>query len=775
MADIDVKQVTQDANQGPLSTGSVFAERFEIIGLLGQGGMSTVYKARQIAMDRIIALKVMHESLSSDSKAYQRLRREAQAVGALNHPNIVKVHSFGTNGNRPYLAMDLIEGKSLASMLAEKNTLGAEQLLPIIVPIAKALAHAHSAGVLHRDVKPSNIMICDNPPEDGAGVYLVDFGIAKLLENGPEAQNLTSDLVGTYAYMSPEQIERAELDGRSDMYSLGCVMYCVLTGAPPFDNESLFSTIYSHVNEEPKPLPPSVPAYLAGITMRMLAKKRDDRFANMDEMVAALEKRAIPPAVPKTRRANRKVSKRLVLGALGLSAAASLVLIALLKPDEKPRPTFQIDRSIPGLHTARYKWDAAVLMGPQHGRDSAREAMSQFLKSHGAQKMGLPAARELFDQYKIYFDPPVGDWAPLELVLLDFEWNDSRSSDPAWQVDFIKNRMWPVAKLAKDELRQMLCVEYLIDRNALSGKELKDTLYSMEPFVVRVEAHNEVERAGYCQATSSVIRSMLPIDQKKAFELCGIMLRKASHWYGEDTPEYASALSTKVGMLLYVKQYQQAEELARRVIPILQKGDYVHKDQSTGVYSQLRAIAADQKDLVRAANISKEAAVYWDTVVPKEEYTKLVADTGVRLNLQLATDCMVLGRYVEAEKSCDRAHRYLAKLTPPEQKAYAHIAFVDATSLWMSGERQKALQVLAQARTVEEQYDFGTIFSAMIYHQSANFLTAVGKPEEALENAEKGLALLREAAPKNRAEAALYLPGCEKQVAELKHAIKSMH
>lgn len=772
MADIDVKQVPPDADRGPLTTGSIFAERFEIIGLLGQGGMSTVYKARQVAMDRIVALKIMHESLSSESKAYQRLRREAQAVGALNHPNIVKVHSFGSDGRRPYLAMDLIEGKSLSSMLAENSTLTPEQLLPIIVPIAKALAHAHGTGILHRDVKPSNIMICENPPEDGASVYLVDFGIAKLLEDDP-AQNLTSDLIGTYAYMSPEQIERAELDGRSDMYSLGCVMYCALTGAPPFDNESLFSTIYSHINEDPELLPPSVPAYLSGITMRMLAKKRDDRFANMDEVVAALEQRVIPQVVRKAaRRTNRRVPKRLLLGGLAVGAVASLLLIAAQKHDDKPLPTFQIDEHIDGLRPANWKWKAAVRMGPQDGRESAKEAMWQFLRSHGLNKMGLPAAREFFDQYKKYFDPPVEDWAPLEMALLNHEWTLLPKSDTEQQIEFVKNRMWPAAKLANDGLHQMLCVQHLLNRNGLSGRELKDALDSMEPFITRVEAHNEVERAEYCQATSSIILNMVPIDRNKAFKLCDVMQHKARRWYGEDMPEYASVLGAKAVMLRFVKQYQQAEELARRVIPILQKGDYVHKDQSTGMYGELREIAVARKDLVGAANVSKEAASYWDTVAPNEEYTRLVADTGVRLNVQLATDYMILGRYAEAEKSCDRAHRYLAMFPPPEQKEYAHIAFVDATSLWMSGERQKALPVIAQARAIEEKYHFRTVHSGLTYFQSANFLAASTQLKEALKCAEVGLDIFRELAAKNPV-AEIYLQKSEKQVADLRNAVKS--
>jgi serine/threonine protein kinase len=231
--------------------GVVIDERYEIVSLLGKGGMCTVYKARHLLMDRPVALKMLHEELVIDRAAMQRFQREAVAVSALDHPNIVKIFGFGLVGNLPYMAMEFLEGLSLANLVKQERRLPKERALPIFNQILDALAHAHEKGILHRDLKPNNVMLVGPNNQ----VKLVDFGIAKILpESGKELMKLTQtgEVFGTVVYMSPEQCVAAPLDARSDLYSMGCLMFEVLDGEPPLKGDAPYLTIAKHVNEAPR-------------------------------------------------------------------------------------------------------------------------------------------------------------------------------------------------------------------------------------------------------------------------------------------------------------------------------------------------------------------------------------------------------------------------------------------------------------------------------------------------------------------------------------------
>ena len=275
--------------------GSTFADKYEIISLLGEGGMSRVYKARHTMMNRVVAIKLLHDS-RRDTIAKARFQQEAEAASALSHPNVVTVHDFGlTAAGQPYFIMDCLEGRSLAEMLDEKHSLNLQEAVDIFTQSCDGLDHAHRKGIIHRDVKPSNLIIIKQ--DDGYNlVKLVDFGIAKILSPNASVQQKritqTGEVFGTPAYMSPEQCNGGVLDARSDLYSFGCLMYEALVGEPPLYAGTFVGTVMKHVNELPVPIsvkaPVKVPVDLERVIMKCLEKNPDNRYHSAQELKQAL-------------------------------------------------------------------------------------------------------------------------------------------------------------------------------------------------------------------------------------------------------------------------------------------------------------------------------------------------------------------------------------------------------------------------------------------------------------------------------------------------------
>ncbi len=210
--------------------GTLLDNRYEILEVIGTGGMAVVYKARCNRLNRLVAIKVLKRELSQDEEFRRRFHAESQAVAMLSHPNIVSVYDVSHSNNLDYIVMELIEGITLKQYLEQKGRLNWREALHFSTQIAKALEHAHSRGIIHRDIKPHNIMIL----KDGS-VKVADFGIARI----SSAQNtLTREALGSVHYISPEQAKGGKVDYRSDLYSLGVVMYEMLTGRPPFDGDT---------------------------------------------------------------------------------------------------------------------------------------------------------------------------------------------------------------------------------------------------------------------------------------------------------------------------------------------------------------------------------------------------------------------------------------------------------------------------------------------------------------------------------------------------------
>jgi len=286
----------------PLAPGTKFGP-YEILSPLGAGGMGEVYRARDTRLERAVAIKILPAHLSTDPARKLRFEREAKTVSALNHPNICSLFDVGSQDGTDFLVMECIEGESLADRLA-KGPLPTEQVLKIGTEIADALDKAHRGGVVHRDLKPANIMITKS------GAKLLDFGLAKpaiapttgvTVTNTAGSSPVTEQgtIVGTYQYMSPEQVEGKELDGRSDIFSLGAVLYEMLTGKRAFEGKSPFSVASAILEKEPAPIPsikPLTPRSLDHVVLRCLAKDPDDRWQSARDLALELKYTSAFPA-----------------------------------------------------------------------------------------------------------------------------------------------------------------------------------------------------------------------------------------------------------------------------------------------------------------------------------------------------------------------------------------------------------------------------------------------------------------------------------------------
>jgi eukaryotic-like serine/threonine-protein kinase len=269
----------------PVETPRVYSGRYEITHLVARGGMAQVYRAVDRQLDRPVALKVLFPELSVDKTFVERFRREAQAAANLSHPNIVPVFDWGEDDGSYFIVMEYVDGRPLSAVIKDPEPLPSREIAGIGAGVAAALAFAHRHGVVHRDVKPGNVLITP----DGE-VKVTDFGIARAV-NTEESLTQTGAVMGTAAYFSPEQAEGKGVDARSDIYSLGVVLYEMAVGKPPFTGDSPVAVASKHVRDQPIPprvANPAVPTALNSIIMKAMAKNPDDRYGSAEELRADL-------------------------------------------------------------------------------------------------------------------------------------------------------------------------------------------------------------------------------------------------------------------------------------------------------------------------------------------------------------------------------------------------------------------------------------------------------------------------------------------------------
>ena len=329
--------------------GQLLAGRYELQDVAGSGGMSSVYRARDTVLERMVAIKILHDHFSDDPEYVERFRREARALAQLNHPNIVTVIDRGEFEGRQFIVFEHVEGENLKELIKREGQLPVDRAIALVHQVARGLAFAHDHGVVHRDVKPHNVLI----DEDGVA-KVTDFGIARSLEPG-DGLTETGTLLGTSEYIAPEQASGARVDERSDQYSLAVVLYELLAGEPPYTGDNFMAVAMKHIQQ---PVPsvretrPDVSPRLDAIISRAMAKHPEDRFPSTEAMVAALEAarvgtdatpvpaprpddgatESIPvsgPLPPPIQRSRRRFPLPVLIGLIAVGVAALLVALII--------------------------------------------------------------------------------------------------------------------------------------------------------------------------------------------------------------------------------------------------------------------------------------------------------------------------------------------------------------------------------------------------------------------------------------------------------------
>nr|WP_221380898.1 Stk1 family PASTA domain-containing Ser/Thr kinase [Actinoplanes polyasparticus] len=331
--------------------------RYQVGELLGYGGMAEVHRGRDLRLGRDVAIKMLRTDLARDATFQERFRREAQNSAALNHPAIVAVYDTGeeissTGEKQPFIVMEFVNGQTLKEVLAQEQRLPTRQALEYIADICAALEFSHRHGIIHRDIKPGNVMITQN-----GQVKVMDFGIARALASGATTMTQTSAVIGTAQYLSPEQARGESVDARSDVYAAGCVLFELLVGNPPFVGDSPVSVAYQHVREEPKApsdIVPGVPADVDAIVLKALAKNPVNRYQSAQEMRAD---------------ALRAVAGRPVLAEPVMSQAETMAMQGATQRQWQPQSATTMQRPVggpprqPERRSSSWVWAALAALG----------------------------------------------------------------------------------------------------------------------------------------------------------------------------------------------------------------------------------------------------------------------------------------------------------------------------------------------------------------------------------------------------------------------------
>lgn len=433
MTDIDdsANKFPSEDNEQLTSMGepTTIANRYEVERLLGVGGMGKVYLAIDPVLQRDVAVKVLAGTSYSDEHI-RRFHQEARAASKLSHQGIVRALDFGvTDSREPYLVMEYVAGQSLQELLKICGTLDLADFGAVFSQIIISMVHAHSEGVVHRDLKPSNIIICDDLDE--RRVYLVDFGIAKILNDSGTFHNTkTGQILGSPPYLSPEQVCGSDLDGRSDIYSLGCVMFEALTGNPPFKGDNPMETIQMHLNDPPPRLNRgsggSFPEELEAVIAKALEKEPDDRFQSMQELLTHLNGVLSfsdsdddigsegSDSIDQTNSGGQNTDNRQrplknllsVIFVCGISIVIGAIVVSMNLKEEEKLPRFKNVDSYPTLKAA----GVIVENFSSHEKTSSNDLQSGISAGDKAgENIGNQSANEqgtgktLFDAYNGYF------------------------------------------------------------------------------------------------------------------------------------------------------------------------------------------------------------------------------------------------------------------------------------------------------------------------------------------------------------------------------------
>jgi serine/threonine protein kinase len=377
-----------------LRVGSLLAG-YRLEELLGRGGMGVVYRAEQLALGRTVALKLIAAGLSDSDRVRERFVREARTAALIEHPNVVAVYDAGEADGLLYIGMQYVEGSDLAGALQKNGALGPDRAVSILAQIAAALDAAHERGVVHRDVKPGNVLL------GRERAYLADFGLTRAV-TAATALTQEGHVVGTLDYMAPEQFEGKAVDARADIYSFGCMLYHCLVGSPPYEKDSQASLMFAHLQEAPPPLTKQgLPAALDAVIAKAMAKRPEDRYASCSEVVADA-RLALGGEPPDIQPLQKSLTRVLVAGGdAGVRATIRLSLgdkgFEVLEADDRDGAVALARREAPGLVLVDWRLGCEVFGDLREEAVMARAKLIAFgtradgLDEHAARKAGADA------------------------------------------------------------------------------------------------------------------------------------------------------------------------------------------------------------------------------------------------------------------------------------------------------------------------------------------------------------------------------------------------
>ncbi|MFW6108003.1 MAG: serine/threonine-protein kinase, partial [bacterium] len=638
------KQPRRQTSRGKKSLGG-----FEIIGEIGRGAMGAVFEARQVSMDRIIALKVLPPRFARDKAFVQRFLREARSAAHLNHPNIVRAITAGHEGAYYYFAMEFVDGPSVGRVLDTQGALSQRRALEIARDMARALAHAHQHDFVHRDVKPDNILLAP----DGTAM-LSDLGLARKTNRTDSRVTQAGETLGTPDYIAPEQAEGSEeLDGRTDVYSLGATFYHLVTGRPPYKGKSNVDIMYQHIHgpiPDPREVDPHLSDLVAEIIQKSMAKRPDRRYQSAEAMLAdierALQARPATSVIPgeaqgepgaaqtirldrgaakRTRRAGKKAAMRIGGGAALVAALAVLLWLGLRPgPQDKPPPDpSDIPApSVPGRPEARDPLDEVAAWVEEHPDDFTGalrryDALIAALHNAARKAKAGQARADVQDRYRKAAEAAVARRvdAAYELAQAgdyDAAIRQVSGLDPQYQKLLSK-------KLAARAGALRIEAESEVRSRMQAARDLAEA----EQFGPALKKLDELDRIRYARLDGEVAALRRTLIEKK---------KRASSGSGEPEPEpeprkTIGALLAKIDAAVERGDLARAERLARSA-----EGDDTYQAEP----AQVRALLAVGRVLGRVAT--------FDTKEPAE---LLKAHVGEELTLETREGRTVKGRLAE--------------------------------------------------------------------------------------------------------------------------------
>lgn len=641
--------------------GKKLDNKYQILSILGEGGLGTVYKAIQEDLERLVAIKLLHASQAVTEDSKLRFEREAKVLCNLNHKNIVKVYSFGfLDEDKPYMSMEYLEGQTLASLIQQER-IPQNRLLEIFIQISSATGYAHKQGIVHRDLKPQNIMLTALSPSIDE-VKILDFGLSKLLEGSfdPEQKlTQTGALVGSIHYMSPEACAGKKADSRSDIYAIGCMLYECLAGKLPLDSDNPIGLLHKHVNEMPEALPLAIPEKLRLLTFKCLQKNPQERFQYMEELEEALklvkdgrqdEVNILLPETGRTKKNGLMIFSWLLLIALFASLATLAIFYASnlkskgsreLSQDSTNREVLTRQTNISRARNLVIEAaDLAAKGKTRASQESCKRALLLLAHKYKEQARTIALAQEDLTVLKMLV-PVLEKVASksFEIRLDHIEWNilDNNYKLTGSSLADLHLSLSKIAyaykRIFQSNLAFLNAISTLLDSDET---ERVDLLLSERKVLKAKTGEEELANRFFLNYELA-----LALIHKKQFKEAGSAMKVAEDTFlkldlSNEPMMESDLLSQMTNTEKILKNYRRAEALYQWIDKILPKIQIEHPDRRVNYYYGLAKLYLTERDLKKAELTLKSMEAYLDSLDGRSQDRKYFQTLNV-LKEQLAS------------------------------------------------------------------------------------------------------------------------------------------